>query len=466
MSQKNETTVLAVSLLTTLAIMGGGGWWFSKHLVTDNSVNPNPPEKRNLTLPERISFGEKTLITGDITPEKQAGIAAIANRNYNQAIVNLESSLRRTPNDPEALIYLNNARIGSAKSYTIVVSAPLHTNKDPALELLRGVAQAQNEINAGDKIQGVFLKVGIASDDDKPEVAKEVATSLVNNPQVLGVVGHFGSDTSIAAGTVYNSGQLVAISPTSTSVQISNSSPYIFRTVPSDFIAARALANYMINTLQKRKAVVFFNSKSNYSQSLKSEFVTSVGLQGGEVSDEFDLSDVNFNAAQTLQQANQQGAEVVMLAANTATLDPALKVIEINQGRLSLLGGDSLYSNKILAEGQAQTVGMVVAAPWHIAGNPQAIFPSQSRNLWKGDVSWRTAMSYDATVALSAALKRSPTRVGVQEALSARDFAANGASGVVRFLRSGDRNTSVQLVKIVPASPSRSGTGFDFEPVR
>jgi branched-chain amino acid transport system substrate-binding protein len=75
-------------------------------------------------------------------------------------------------------------------------------------------------------------------------------------------------------------------------------------------------------------------------------------------------------------------------------------------------------------------------------------------------------MSYDATVALSAAIKRNPTRAGVQQALSAGDFSANGASGLVRFLRSGDRNTSVQLVKIVPASPSRSGTGFDFEPVR
>ncbi|MBD2362139.1 amino acid ABC transporter substrate-binding protein [Anabaena minutissima FACHB-250] len=472
MSQKNETTVLVISLLSTVAIIGGGGWFYSKYLGNNISVTPDPKSSKTLSFEDRISFGEKTLITGDITPEKQAGIAAIANRNYSQAIANLESSLRRKPNDPEALIYLNNARIGSANSYTIIVSAPIISHpklneSDPGLEILRGVAQAQNEINAADKIQGVSLKVGIANDDNKPDVAKEVATNLVNNPQVLGVVGHFGSDTTIAAGTVYNTGKLVAISPTSTSTQISNSSPYVFRTVPNDFIAARTLANYMTSTLQKRKAAVFFNAKSSYSQSLKSEFRAAVGLQGGEVFDEFDVSDVNFNAAQSVQQANQQGAEVLMLAANTATLDQALQVVQINQNRLILLGGDSFYSIKILEKGNAQAVGMVVAAPWHIAGDPQSSFPSRSQNLWKGDVSWRTAMSYDATVALITALKRNPTRSGVQEALSARDFSTNGASGVIRFSPSGDRNVSaVQLVKIVPASPSRSGTGFDFEPVR
>lgn len=60
------------------------------------------------------------------------------------------------------------------------------------------------------------------------------------------------SDSTLAAGTIYTSGQLVAISPTSTSVKISNFSHYVFRTVPSDFMAARSLANYMVRTLQKK----------------------------------------------------------------------------------------------------------------------------------------------------------------------------------------------------------------------
>ncbi len=72
------------------------------------------------------------------------------------------------------------------------------------------------------------------------------------NQEVLGVVGPYASDVTLAAGTVYTPGQLVAISPISTSVKISNFSRYIFRTVPSDFMAARALAKYMVENLQKK----------------------------------------------------------------------------------------------------------------------------------------------------------------------------------------------------------------------
>nr|WP_306558198.1 ABC transporter substrate-binding protein [Nostoc sp. 'Peltigera malacea cyanobiont' DB3992] len=108
------------------------------------------------------------------------------------------------------------------------------------------------KINASGGVKGVPLKVGIASDDDNPEIAKQIASSLVSNSEVLGVVGPNTSDSTLAAGTIYTSGQLVAISPTSTSVKISNFSRYVFRTVPSDFMAARSLANYMANTLQKK----------------------------------------------------------------------------------------------------------------------------------------------------------------------------------------------------------------------
>jgi branched-chain amino acid transport system substrate-binding protein len=107
---------------------------------------------------------------------------------------------------------------------------------------------------------------------------------------------------------------------------------------------------------------------------------------------------------------------------------------------------------------------MVVAVPWHILSDPQAAFVRQSRQLWGADVNWRTAMSYDAAIALIAGLKRDPTRQGLQQALSAPGFSAVGATGTVRFLPSGDRNQADQLVTI--QAGTRSGFGFDFVPIR
>ena len=477
MSPKNETTVLAVSLLITLGLLGAGAWWLTHRTPAsgigtllgsqgDGVANPDS----SALGPAQISFGAQSLTGGTLSSSKQQGMKALAQESYDQAVADFTAALQVQRNDPETLIFLNNARIGQQKSYAIAVVAPVQTDLNGALEIFRGVAQAQSEINQAGGINGTLLKVAIANDNNDPETAKQVAAALVRNEQILGVIGHYASDVTLATKPVYADGELVAISPVSTSVELSASggqpagSPhYVFRTVPSDYVAARALADYMLTKLQKQNATVFFNSQSNYSKSLKSEFVSSVLTRGGQVIAEFDLADPSFSAAKSVEQALKQNAQVLMLAATTDSLDRALQVVQVNRQRLSLLGGDDVYTSKTLEVGAEAAIGMVLAVPWHIDSDPSSSFPKQSGQLWGGTVNWRTALAYDATQALAAALQRNPTRTGVQQALSSSDFSTTGASGIIRFLPSGDRNASVQLVRVVPGQ--RSGTGYDFVPV-
>ena len=485
MSKKNETLPLVVSLLVTIVLLGGGAWWLINrfHLAGSGSDSGSPGviasggsgSSGSISVDpgsfgSHLSLGDKILVPDAINanPEaknqKQAGIAAIAAKNYPQAVTALEAALKAKANDPEALIYLNNARIGDQNADTIAIAVPIDTDVDAAQEMLRGVAQAQDEINKAGGINNVPLRVAIVNDGGTAEGAKQAAAGLVADSSILGVVGHYASDMSIAAGAVYNQGKLVMISPVSTSVKLSNLSPYVFRTVPSDFAAARALANYMTNQLQQQKAAVFFNSQSGYSQSIKSEFVSALGLSGGQIVTEVDLSSPGFSAADSFKQATQQGATVLALMPNSGKLDQALQVLQVNQQQLKIVAGDDVYSPKTLSVGQKAAEGMVVAVPWHILANPQAPFTLTSRQLWKADVNWRTAMSYDATAALIAGLSKNPTRQGVQQALRASGFSTAGATGEIQFLPSGDRNQSVQLVQIQPGT--RSGFGFDFVPIR
>lgn len=461
--QKKETLVLALTLLITLGLLGIGAWWFfGRPGVKLNGENAVTENIGNLAVKDRISFGERSLIPGEISPEKRSGIEAIADRNYPEAISQLEAALATRRNDPEALIFLNNAKIGNNKSYTIAVTVPLSTDPNGSLEILRGVAQAQTEINAT-QIKGIPLKVAIADDENNPETAKQIASALVNDSEILGAIGPYASDVTLAAGTVYDAGKLVTISPISTSIELSSFSPYVLRTVPSDYVAARSLADYMLAQMQQKQVAVFFNSQSGYSESLKSEFVAAISLGGGQVVSEFDLSDSGFSAAKSVEQAIRQGAKVLMLAANTGTLDKALQVVQVNRQQLGLLGGDDVYSPKTLEVGQEAAEGMVVAVPWHIDAHRNSPFVSQSKQLWVGNVNWRTATAYDATKALIAAIERDPTRTGIQQALTSPNFSASGASGTVQFLPSGDRNAPIQLVKIVPGQ--QSGTGYDFVPI-
>ncbi|MEA5421178.1 ABC transporter substrate-binding protein [Spirulina sp. CCNP1310] len=464
MAQAKETAALLISVIVTGTIIGGGGWWFL------NRAN-NPSTTGGLVAPlssnnqaSRFSDGAE-ILTDDINPNKQAAVEAVKSGDLPRAITLLEAALSQSPNDPEALIYLQNLKAEQqSNSYAIAVAIPAGPAMNIAKEILRGVAQAQKSVNESGGINGVPLKVLLINDDDDPEVVAQVAQTLVSNhPEILGVVGHYSSDSSLAAATVYEAGGLTMISPTSTSVELSTAGDYIFRTVPSDRFAGSALAQYQLNRLQKQRAAVFYNSQSAYSQSIKNVFTTDLFGQGGNVVGEFDLASSGFNAQNALQQAIAAGAEVLMLAPSSAVIDQMIAIAAANQNRLPLLAGDDAYSAEVLQKGGGNVAGMVVAIPWHILGNPGAAFPKEAQQLWGGEVNWRTAMAYDATQALVAAIGRSPNRAGVKAALGQSDFVAPGSAGEVRFLPSGDRNQAVQLVKI--QAGTRTSFGYEFVPV-
>jgi ABC-type branched-subunit amino acid transport system substrate-binding protein len=433
---------------------------------------------RRFPTGDKLSCGEEILVPGAALQDKQQGVKTFAAGDYKKAVKLLGKAWQQQ-HDPETLIYLNNARLMEQNAYTIAVAAPLTNNRSTALEILLGVAQAQDEINnQKNKINGRGLKVLIADDANDSTKAKEIAEELVSKKDILAVVGHFSSDTTLAAVKVYQQHKLVMISPTSTSEDLSrfgNAPNHVFfRTVHSDRVTAKALANYLINVARQQKAGVFHNSQSNYSNSLQKQFRISFSASGGQVIEEkFDLSDSFFNPAAAIERAQQQGATALVLLPNSQTSSNAfhnvLKVLKANQGRYSMVGGDSLYNPEILGMGGKDAVNrLVVAIPWHSLSSPNPKFSKEANSLWRREVScWCTPFAYDATRALITALEKEkrqqPNRIGVQQTLADPAFQANGATGKIRFSDSGDRlESNIQLVKVVPSKTSASGYEFDL----
>ena len=479
MTKNNETIVLSLSLLITLGVIGVGSLWLNNKEKLDPirlseraSFNSNA-DYESISIfhalepvENLISTGDKILIARNMTTEKKAAVAAWVKGNYQQAASELESSLKQERNDPEALIYLNNARIGDNPAYTIAAVVPAEAKIDISREILRGVAQAQQEINNAGGIRGTPLKVIIADDCNEPKAGQRIAKSLADNEDILGVVGHFDSNVTLATAKIYQQNRLVVISPTSTSMELSSAGEYVFRTIASDRFTGNALAKHLLNKINKQKAAVFYNSASSYSSSLRDIFTTDLFASGGMVVAEFDFAQPDFDVSSVVEQAIAQGAEALVLFPNSSdlhTIDQSLLIIEFNNHRLPVLGSDSIYRRETLQIAGEDSVDMVIAVPWHILANPNSQFPQTSARLWGGDVSWRTALAYDATKTLIAAIEVNPTRQGVQEMLSDQDFVAEGASGKIRFLASGDRNQAIQLVRVEPGD--RSGFGYDFVPM-
>lgn len=411
---------------------------------------------------DKLSYGEQILIPGSATLEKERGVKAFRDGQYGKAVEWLEKAQKNERSDPETLIYLNNTRIEAqkAKSYTIAVAVPLDTSSEglnSGLEILRGVAQAQDEFNQ--KRKGAGIKVLIADDDNKSNQAKQIAKALVQQKDVLAVVGHFSSDSTSAASEIYQKNQLVSISATSTSEDLSVQGKshypnFFFRTVPSDRVTAQALASYLTQQVKLQTAVVFYNPGSKYSRSLQHQFQESLSKHGGQVVDQLDLSTPILNSGKAIDKVGKQGANVIALFPNSQSLilNKTIKLIIANQCRYFMVGGDTIYTPEILdVVGKEVQNCLLIAVPWHQMHSPDPKFPQAAEKLWGGQVSWRTALAYDATRVLLTALAKSsaPNRTLLQQTLLNPKFKAMGATGTISFQANGDRKEpQIQLVQV------------------
>ena len=412
----------------------------------------------------------------NFTKLKDEGVEAMAKGDYWQAATKFEAALKKSRNAPETRIYLNNARIGDGKSYTLAVSVPAN-KPDRAQEMLRGFAQAQDEVNEKDGINDKLLKLVIVDDKDDPENIEQLALDLADNSEFLGVMGHNRTEVSKRAGAIYKDKNLVLVTPISVVDDLTDgSNEYLFRTNRIDTRkGSQALADYMLETWGLQKAVIFQNPKLAYIRDMTGEFEKEILGKGGEILDQFDLSSKSFNADRSLRQAKEKGAEALVLFPSIKTLPKiweVLRLIDENPndfGDLKVLGDiATLYRYETLKEGRRAAVDMVLAVAWSYDSSDP--FSQRADKLWGAKVNWVTAMSYDAAQALIEAIKRSgdnPTREDIQKVLADRSFSATGASGTIKFTSEGDVAPGASLVKVkkMPSiEESSSKTGYDFVP--
>ena len=432
--------------------------------VSSDKEDSNP----KLSLQQRLSLGEKILIGADNNPDKQLAAENFAVGNFSEAQLKFTNSLKTNFNDPEASIYYNNALAAQSNQIiTIGVSVPIGGSLNVAKEILRGVAQAQHEINqqGGIEQNGIknLVQIQIANDDNDPEIAQAIAAQFVANPKIIGVVGHNSSDSSIAAAPIYQQGNLVMISPTSVARKLSQAGSYIFRTTPSTRILAETLAKYAASDINRQKIGVCLDSDSPASKSFQDEFALALFELGGEIINiNCDFASPQFNPDEIPSRAIANGAEALLLIPSVNQINQALEVARANQNRLVILGNHSLYTYETPKVGQSDIKGIVLPTAWHPDVTSNSQYNTFALKLWGMEGNWRTATAYDATKALLYGLKTATTREELQQTLINPGFTAPGALGKINFKLSGDRQIDATLVKVQPGKAS--GTGYDFVP--
>lgn len=394
------------------------------------------------------SIGDKSLFPQSLSSLKQDAIVAFRNKQYDIAIDKFEQSLKKQPNDPEARIYLNNAlalKENPDNVQVIPVTSSATNGFSTAIEVLSGAGLAQADINQKGGINGKKIIFNIFLDKNDKETAEKFARKFAQDQSIKGVVGHIDSNTSLPASVIYQQAGLPMISPTSSTMALTNAGNFIFRVVPNSNMMVNTLSKY-INTSTKSKRFGFcFDSKLKAGQTFRDAFIADINQQGSSlVPVTCDASDPAFSPEQIVRKMKAQGADGLVLYYHLNEkyqIDAAINLAKAAKNNtLPLFGSHSLIASEILASG-ADFNGMTVVTPRHPDLPLARTFTNKFKTVFGVDPNWREMMGYDATMAVATGLKESDgTRNGLQAKLHDFKFSIpNGSSGAIKFSISGDR---------------------------
>lgn len=343
----------------------------------------------------------------------------------------------------------------SGDEIVIGVAGPLAKPNGRSMRL--AVEMAVDEINAAGGVNGRRLRPEFGDDDADPSKAIEVARSLRGKPEVVAVVGHVNSSTSLAAARIYNmpagendsvpEAPLAQISPASSSPQLTEAGDYTFRITPTDLEFSPVLARWAAGRLGSRRAAVLY-ANDDYGQGVMTTFEEAFRRGGGTVvaSDPYLPAVIEGETALDpyLARAIRRGADALVIGGQAAE---GLKIIAAAR-RLGftgpILGSDGLTGVK---DAGAVAEGVYVSSAFlPDRATPKArAFVEAYQKRYNELPDHRGAMAYDVVYLLRDAIReagadREAVRDYVARVGAARNGVApfEGVSGHVRFNEKGD----------------------------
>ena len=373
----------------------------------------------------------------------------------------------------------------SNTTVTIGVDAPLTgQNSATGLGIEYGVKIAVDDANAKKLVPGVTFKIKALDDKALAATGQQNATALVQDDSVIATVGPLNSGVAGSMQQVFNSANMVEISPSNTNVALTQGPKWgsgvkvrpfktYFCTATTDALQGGFAGDYAYNTLKKKDAFVV-DDKQAYGAGLAGIFQAKFKALGGKVAgtDHVNTGDTDFSTLVT--KIKNSGADMLYYGGQYDEADLLTKQLKAANVHIPLMGGDGMFSDTYIqtagpaSEGDlATSVGVPVTT---LAGAKEFIATYKAKK-YPGDYGTYGGYSYDAATAIINAVKTvmdaSGGKLGVikdargklVDAVQKSDF--EGIAGHVSFDQYGDttnKQLTVYQVKNKAWVPVKSGT--------
>ena len=310
---------------------------------------------------------------------------------------------------------------------------------------LGGASLAVNEINAQGGING--RKIELKPEDDKCSSAGvEAIQKLINVDEVTGIVGPVCSASGGPALPIAQNSGIPTVIIGASAPHLPKIGDYIFRVYPSDAFQGKFAAEFMFNTLGKRKVGILY-VQNDWGQGIKEVFAKRFKELGGKVVVEEGVVQEARDFKTQLTKMKSEAVDAIYLPVYPASgIEAAKQIKELNLN-VPIFGGDSFAGDEFIQSGYTEGVMYSVAkvnTPEDFKAKVKSIkgFENSDPNLFD-------SLGYDATkVLLNAMQKAGTNKVQIMQAL--KQTSLKGVSiDLIEFDQDGDLKKADYEVKVV-----------------
>jgi branched-chain amino acid transport system substrate-binding protein len=336
-------------------------------------------------------------------------------------------------------------RVGLAGPFTDQVGAPMKLAAEMAVD----------EINGGGGINGRKIELVERDDYADPDSAVAAATDL-EQANVVAVIGHVFSGTTLAAAPVYNDARrpVLELSPSSSSPEVTNAGPYTFRLCPSDLAHGAALARFARGDLKyARGAVLYLNDE--YGRGIRQTFVAEFTRLGGAITESDPYLGNTPEVGPYIERlAARADAQFIMVAGNRSEAVEVLRLARARGLRIPIMGGDGLEG--LEAAGALAEGSYISAAYMAVIDSPKNrkfVEAYARRYPTAGAPNQPAAATYDAFYLLADVIRRTGTdRAQIRDRLASVGNGApafDGITGTIAFDANGDVPRQPVIIGVV-----------------
>ncbi|NCD09247.1 MAG: ABC transporter substrate-binding protein [Negativicutes bacterium] len=234
-----------------------------------------------------------------------------------------------------------------------VVSEMTGSNATYGTSVVNGMKLALKEANDKGGVLGKKVNIIVADSKSEPAEAANAMSKLINQDKTPVVMGIFTSSSAIAAANVSEAAKVpfLAIGATNPKVTLDDKTgkvkPNTFRVCFIDPFQGTVGANFVLNELKMKKAVIFVDNSSDYSKGLAAFFKQAYLAKGGQIAGEeaYLQKDTDFKAV--LTKIKTMNPEVLYVPGYYEEVGKIIKQARELGMDLPIVGGDGWDSPKL-----------------------------------------------------------------------------------------------------------------------